>query len=106
MTDDELYKLCKEVWKSKTSWGLSIDEFRSLTFSSKDGDGKERLKGDTTRLPGDIVYVSPTGGKMTRHMCDNWLADFGPFHHGFVTAWRMLEQALDDAALNAAGPNA
>lgn len=85
-TDQELEKMCEEIWKVKNTWGLSAMQFRNLamntTYENEHTDNHE----------GDAVYTSPSGCVLTRYMAHRFFVEWGSFYHGFVTAWRMAEK--------------
>jgi hypothetical protein len=78
-TDEEIYKICEEIWKVKNSWNLTYWDFIRYSYT-KGNDG------------GDIVYTAPNGGCLTRFMCHSWIIDWRSFSHGFITAYRLLEK--------------
>jgi hypothetical protein len=83
MTDIEIEKLCEDIWRVKNSWGLSYMEFISLSYKiGNSGNNDDR---------GDTVYVSPSGGELTRGMCYDWCSDWRSFSHGFTTAFKYMK---------------
>jgi transcriptional regulator with XRE-family HTH domain len=77
-TDNEIRKICEALWIPISSWNLSYDQLVRLAYTPGNDSG-------------DVVYTSPTGSCMTRHMCHNLIKDFSTFSHGFVVAYRYLE---------------
>jgi len=78
-TNDEIRKICEALWMPISSWNLSYDQLVQLSYATED------------KTDGDVVYTSPTGSCMTRHMCHNLINNFTAFSHGFQVACRYLE---------------
>jgi hypothetical protein len=88
LSDAEIYKICEDIWKVSNSWGLTYNDFISLSY--KHGkDGKGRLNGCDDEL-GDTVYISESGGELTRAMCHSWCNDWQSFSHGFLVAYKNI----------------
>jgi hypothetical protein len=69
-----------EGWfREFNSWGLSHDEL--ITCASKPGDD-----------PGDVVWTSPNGSEMTRHVCSRWIEFYGAARAGWKAASTGQEQ--------------
>lgn len=77
-TNSEIRAICEALWMPISSWNLSRDQLLRLAYTPGNGDG-------------DVVYTSPTGSCMTRHMCHSLLDSFSSFSHGFQVAYRHLE---------------
>ena len=95
MTDEEIRKKCEEVWKTKHGWGLSYEDLIRCAYSHG-AYGKGRTNGFDDK-PGDVVYTSPEGHKMSRYQCTMWMHDWQSFYHGFTTAWKLAEKENKNA---------
>lgn len=85
-SDEEIYKECEEVWKKVNSWGLSYYELIRLSHQNgPDGNGR---RNGMDNSPDDIVYIHPEGYELTRYVCDNWIAHWRTFSHGWIAAYR------------------
>lgn len=64
-----------DQWFLKTSsWGLTYDQLVTCSFTANGSD------------PGDVVYTSPSGSVMTRHMCSHWVNFYGAAQMGWNAA--------------------
>ncbi len=82
-------KEAHDAWVRLNSWNLTRDDFIRLSYFHgclEDGsDGSGPVNGSNDKL-GDVVYIHPNGGVLTRFMVSNWLSDFNSFTHGYKRA--------------------
>lgn len=71
---DEIYKECHDVWISKTGWGWSFEEFKSLL-------GRFNQDEEVTLECGQTVYGSDIS---------YWFRDLRSFEHGWICAYEHL----------------
>lgn len=69
----------EEWFKKFSSWGLTHWELVTASLSAPGSD------------PGDVVYTSPTGNKMTRHICSSWIN----FYSAAQAGWSAREKIAD-----------
>lgn len=78
-----------EAWVKTNTWNLTRDDFIRLSYfhgcleNGSDGLGPRNGSEDK---PHDAVYISESGGVLTRSMVSYWLADCGSFMHGYKKA--------------------
>lgn len=64
-----------EAWFLKvSSWGLSHEELVNASIRTPGND------------PGDVVYTSPSGSAMTRHICSHWINFYGAAKFGWKSS--------------------
>jgi len=85
-----------DAWFRKvSSWGLNYDQLVQASFTTPGND------------PGDVVYTSPSGSAMTRHMCSHWINFYGAAQmawsaRGCIAAEPQTPIEPTDAMINAA----
>lgn len=75
------------AWVKANTWNLTYDDFIRLSYvkgSLEDGPERFNRPGGVENKPGDVVYVSPSGGAMTRAMVGHWIDHRGAFLHGWL----------------------
>jgi hypothetical protein len=105
-TREGIDKEAHDAWVKSNTWDLTRDDFIRLSYfhgnleHGDDGRPSEShpINGSTFK-PHDVVYVSETGGGLTRSMVSSWLEDCSSFTRGYKTAAiaRALPQGAPDA---------
>ncbi|MCK9369243.1 hypothetical protein M0R04_04830 [Candidatus Dojkabacteria bacterium] len=81
-------KKAHDAWVEKSSWGLSRDDLIRLSYFHGDlengSDGTGAVNGSNDHIH-DVVYVSPSGGSLTRYMLSSLLSHCDAFMYGYIT---------------------
>jgi hypothetical protein len=79
-------KQAHDAWVATNTWGLTRDDFIRLSFFHGDlelgSDGSGPVNGSEDK-PHDVVYLSASGGALTRSMVTRWLSDCESFMRGY-----------------------
>lgn len=82
-------KEAHDAWVESNTWGLTRDDFIRLSYFHGDlesgSDGLGPINGSEDH-PGDVVYMHPEKGALTRAMLSYWFADSNSFMHGYKKA--------------------
>jgi hypothetical protein len=105
-------KLAHDAWVATNTWGLTRDDLIRLSYFHGDmeqgSDGSGPVNGSNDK-PHDVVYVSASGGALTRAMVSDWFIKCDSFIYGFksaqpeVAALRASRDELLEAARKALG---
>lgn len=95
--NEQWYEDAHTAWVKVNSWGLTRNQFISLSYFhgciENGSDGKGPVNGSEDR-PGDVVYQSENGSSMTRAMVESWLTKYSAFEHGYVVARREMAEQI------------
>lgn len=92
-TDDEIYKLCEEIWKVKNSWGFTYWDLIGYSYVKGDLEIEDpKIRAMCPDSPGDTVWIRDDGQSLTRAQCSYWTQHWCTFSFGFITAYRYLER--------------
>lgn len=93
-----LDKEAHDAWVKTNTWGLTRDDFIRLSYFhgciENGSDGSGPINGSEDR-PGDVVYVDPSKGSMTRAMVSHWISNYDAFVHGYIKAARRQHGSAD-----------
>jgi hypothetical protein len=82
-------KLAHDAWVATNTWGLTRDDLIRLSYFHGDmeqgSDGSGPVNGSNDK-PHDVVYVSASGGALTRAMVSDWFIKCDSFIYGFKSA--------------------